>query len=196
MRGLVSEFLLSDLASRGFLPGYGFQTDVVSFDNILFDADTRTGAQSPVGEDSPERRLQLRGTPSRQLDLAIRDYAPGNDVVVDGRVYRSAGIKLAWKRPVTEEGFENIRTMGWAWRCKSCGAIGSSHAQPANCSSCGAKKLIEHRYLKPTGFSCDPREKPHDKVEDVVFVPRQTPWVAAQRGEWVKFAAEGLAKHI
>ena len=84
MRSLVSEYLLSDLAGRGFLPGYGFPTNVVNFDNILYDVKGEPSSQSHQGSDSPNRRFQLRGTPSRQLDLAIRDYAPGSDVVVDG----------------------------------------------------------------------------------------------------------------
>ena len=35
---------------------------------------------------------------------------------------------------------------------------------------------MRHRYLKPAGFSCDPLEKPHDKVEEVNFIRPRAPW--------------------
>ena len=84
-----------------------------------------------------------------------------------------------------------------AWRCTACGAIGTSHAHPSNCSSCGAgfSKLNAYRYLKPAGFSCDPWAKPHDKVEEVTYIPPKAPWVAAQGGEWAPFSAKGVGRH-
>ena len=183
---LLGEFLLGHLSQRGFLPGYGFPNDVVVFDNTLFD-DKADGAKSTRSDD--------RDMPSRQLDLAIRDYAPGSDVVVDGRVYRSAGVRLSWKRPVTQESAENIQALGSAWRCRNCGAIGTSHSTPDLCSSCGRGNIDTHRYLKPTGFSCDPWEKPHDKVEDVNYVRPMAPWVAAQGGEWVHLTSRESGRH-
>ena len=195
MKSLVGEYLLSDLAGRGFLPGYGFPTDVVNFDNILYYGKGEGTPQNQSQNDGPNRRFQLRGTPSRQLDLAIRDYAPGSDVVVDGRVYKSAGITLSWKRPVTQESAEKIQSMGSAWRCKNCGAIGTSHASVRNCASCNSGNLISYRYLKPSGFSCDPWVKPHDKIEEVSYVPQKNPWVAAQDGQWVDLTERDAGRH-
>jgi DEAD/DEAH box helicase domain-containing protein len=196
MRRLVGEFLLSDLSGRGFLPGYGFPTDVVNFDNTLFaQQDQGAANQGDRQVDGADRRNQLRDTPSRQLDLAIRDYAPGSDVVVDGRVYRSAGLRLAWKRPVTEESAESIQSLGTAWRCRNCGGIGTSHATPNLCPSCGGTNLAAHRFIKPSGFSCDPWEKPHDKIEEVSFVTPKAPWVAAQDGQWVHLTARESGRH-
>lgn len=200
MKDLVREFLLSDLASRGFLPGYGFPTNVVTFDNVYYgdfkrkkQPDDNPGSERP---ERPEWRSALRGMPSRQLDLAIRDYAPGSDVVIDGRVFRSAGIKLAWKRPVTQESYEQIETMGNAWRCAVCGAIGTTRSAPSMCASCGADKdrMTIHRYLKPTGFACDPMDKPHDKVESVSYIPPKTPWVAARGGEWAPISVDRVGR--
>ncbi len=37
--------------------------------------------------------------PSRQLPVAIREYAPGANLVLDGRVYRSGGVTLSWHLP-------------------------------------------------------------------------------------------------
>ena len=195
MRSLVGEYLLSDLAGRGFLPGYGFPTDVVNFDNILFVPNRDGLRQTQSAGDGPNRLYQLRGRPSRQLDLAIRDYAPGSDVVVDGQVYKSAGVALSWKRPVTEENAQKIQSMGSVWRCRNCGTIGTSHATANSCSGCGSTNLIAYRYLKPSGFSCDPWIKPHDKIEEATYVPQKAPWVAAQDGQWVHLSEKDAGRH-
>ena len=70
------EFMISELARRGFTPAYGFPVDVVAFDHV-----GRTGGD---------------GGPSRPLDMAIRDYSPGAEVVIDGLVHRSDGILPTW----------------------------------------------------------------------------------------------------
>jgi len=199
MRRLTGEFLLGDLAGRGFLPGYGFPTDVVNFDNELFVEGATTGKAGNGGtfaSDGADRRYRLRDAPSRQLDLAIRDYAPGNDVVIDGRVYRSAGLRLDWKRPVTEESSRNIQALGSAWRCGYCGATGTSHDEPDLCPTCGrSENLTSYRFLKPAGFACDPWVMPHDKVEEITFIRPKIPWVAAQGGEWIPLTAKGAGRY-
>ena len=129
-----------------------------------------------------------------QGKLLRKDVVAALDVVVDGRVYRSAGIKLSWKRPVTEEGAQQIQSMGSAWRCRNCGIVGTSHATPSSCSSCGSGNLTTYRYLKPSGFSCDPWETPHDKVEEITYVPPKAPWVATQSGEWLQLG-DALGRH-
>ena len=57
---------------------------------MLFRSDAQTSR-----EDVPTLRT---GFPSRHLAQAIREYAPGAGVVVNGMVYDSAGIALAWER--------------------------------------------------------------------------------------------------
>lgn len=46
-----------------------------------------------------DNRAAYRGYPSRGLSLAIREYAPGSDIVLDRRVYRSQGVTLNWHIP-------------------------------------------------------------------------------------------------
>ena len=67
LRRLCGEFLLGDLSGRGFLPGYGFPTDVVNFDNTLFLNSPQAGAvPAPATRamDGANRRNQLRDTPA------------------------------------------------------------------------------------------------------------------------------------
>ena len=115
LRRMCGEFLLGSLADRGFLPGHGFPTDVVSF--------------MPGKEFKSPQEARLEGArqfrtvgPQRSLDLAIRDYAPGSEVVLDGLVYKSAGVTLNWKRPANEENVAEIQSLRYLWHCAECGA--------------------------------------------------------------------------
>ena len=76
--------LLIYLASKSFLPVYGFPTDVVEFRN------KRKGEKSLGSKEK---------FPSRNMVTALREYAPGNSVVINGVVYKSRGLAVNWKRP-------------------------------------------------------------------------------------------------
>ena len=80
-RRMKGEFLLGELARRGFTPSYGFPVDVVSFDHLSGHDRDETASAIAFGE--------YRGGASRTLDVAIREYAPGAEIVVDGLVHRS-----------------------------------------------------------------------------------------------------------
>ncbi|WP_288586116.1 Zn-binding domain-containing protein [uncultured Methylobacterium sp.] len=186
MRRLANEYLLTELAARGFLPAHGFPTDVVPFDTS--NAHIRERHRS---DDDKEvaRPARYRDAPSRQLDLAIRDYAPGSEIVLDGIVYQSAGVRLDWKRPASETSVPDIQALRVAWRCERCGATDTAYRAPEACPSCGeaGRSLRWHRYLRPSGFSCDPVTKPHAEIERVAYVPPRLPWVAARGGTWTSF---------
>ena len=101
LQRLCDEFLLSALADRGFLPGHGFPTGVVTF------LPHRSKSDQPT---DGRRATRLSG-PQRSLDLAIRDYAPGSEIVLDGLVHKSAGVLLNWKRPATEENIRDVQSL-------------------------------------------------------------------------------------
>jgi DEAD/DEAH box helicase domain-containing protein len=84
---LRGEYLLGELASLGFLPGYGFPTDVVSFvTTTLEDVERRQRQDRKEQDEREDNRSWRAGYPSRNLAIAIRDYAPGTDTVLDQRV--------------------------------------------------------------------------------------------------------------
>ncbi|MEI8155100.1 MAG: hypothetical protein WCG92_26505, partial [Hyphomicrobiales bacterium] len=87
LRRLVRENLLKELAVRAVLPSHGLPTGVVSFVH----ADKPAADEKGEGEDTSRRR----NFPSRTLDIAIRDYAPGAEVVVDGLVNLVGSTSLA-----------------------------------------------------------------------------------------------------
>jgi len=69
-RRLEGNYLLGELAGRGFLPSYGFPTDVVPFiTETAQERKRREDAQDEKDEDA--NRFKARGWPSRQRDIAI-----------------------------------------------------------------------------------------------------------------------------
>lgn len=177
LRRLCGEFLLSSLADRAFLPGHGFPTDVVSF---------VPGKQFRTLDNLPDGARQSRSAgPQRSLDLAIRDYAPGSEVVLDGLVYQSAGVTLNWKRPASEECINEIQSIRSHWQCEECGASGTRGAgESGPCPACGAPQLVTEEYLRPAGFSVDPREQAHAETDTLDYVPPKDPDVSTRDAVW------------
>jgi DEAD/DEAH box helicase domain-containing protein len=188
---LEGEYLLSELANRRFLPGYGFPTDVVSLDHR--NRGSRIDGEQEAGdkrEDNRARRLQL---PSRDRATALREYAPGAEIVLDGLVYRSAGVTLNWHIPTSEEDIKKeAQLLKFAWRCHHCGASGSEIGQrPEVClePDCGNELRDDHihQYLVPSGFAVDFFVTPHNDFSSQVYVPVKQPWLAV-RGGWSALA--------
>jgi hypothetical protein len=181
LQRIEGNYLLTELATRGFLPSYGFPTDVVAFYNTTISDIKRRGEE----KQRPDNRFTNRNYPSRQLDIAIRDYAPGTDVVVDGLVYRSGGITLNWKRLAAENAPPEVQALGFAWRCAECGTADTSSLFPEVCDVCGAANIKPMPFLRPAGFTVDIREEPHTDTAEVNFVSAPQPWISARGGEWV-----------
>ncbi|MBJ6127394.1 DEAD/DEAH box helicase [Microvirga splendida] len=182
LKRLCGSFVLGELANRGVLPSYGFPTDVVTF-LVPDKPDARRNPADGLGE-SGYRRIDA---PSRSLDLAIRDYAPGAEVVLDGLVYRSAGVTLNWKRPANEEE-RAPQSIRFAWRCATCDANGDAPSRPELCSQCGSEELTRVEYLRPAGFAFDEgdtRNAPHTDVTQPDHVEPTPPFVSANGAEWL-----------
>jgi DEAD/DEAH box helicase domain-containing protein len=114
---LRGEYLLGVLATMGFLPGYGFPTDVVQLVTTTLEDLLRKTKKE--GFDREDNRSKRAGFPSRNLAIAIRDYAPGSDTVLDGRVYRSSGVTLDWHMPAEMDNAPEIQNLRWVWRCET-----------------------------------------------------------------------------
>lgn len=190
-RRLSDEYLLRELATRGFLPAYGFPAFIASFDNMTVVEAKRLRAISGDGELNAARqddnRYRRRDLASRDLITALREYAPGSEIVMNGLVYRSAGITLNWHMPADQQEARETQAIKFAWRCRSCGASGSSLSleETTTCDACGASVHAKdiQQYLEPAGFSVDFYDEPHNDVSTQRFVPVERPWVSA-RGAW------------
>lgn len=190
---LSDEYLLRELATQGFLPAYGFPTSIVSFDNTTVSS---AKALPPIDSQvkslvRDDNRYVKRDFASRDLVTALREYAPGAEIVMDGLVYQSAGITLNWHIPASQENVNEIQAIKFAWRCSHCGASGTSHSLSIAriCNACGhevSPKDIK-QFLEPAGFSVDFYENPTNDVSTQRFVPVERPWISA-RGDWSPLA--------
>ncbi|MDO9519388.1 MAG: DEAD/DEAH box helicase [Pseudohongiella sp.] len=176
---LCHEYLLRDLAARSFLPGYGFPTDVVSFDNYSIE-DYKRDKNDSDREDNVSR---FKGLPSRNLAVAIREYAPGAEIVIDGRVFRSAGVSMQWHN--FQAHANEAQKLDLAWRCDQCGEVGYEEslatANDLRCTNnlCLApiKTHNTRKVLQPSGFVTDAYASVSNNVQQQKYISVQTPWV-------------------
>ena len=189
LRRMCGEFLLGSLADRGFLPGHGFPTDVVSF---------MPGKEFKSPQDAPAdgaRQFRTVG-PQRSLDLAIRDYAPGSEVVLDGLVYKSAGVTLNWKRPANEDNVAEVQSLRYHWRCAACGTSDIKRGGPPDiCPACGAERPASEEFLRPAGFSVDPRVRAHADTDTLSYVPPEDPAVSTRHVTWQSLPVPELGRY-
>jgi hypothetical protein len=183
---LEDEYLLRELAESHFLPGYGFPTGLVSFDNQNI-----TNFRNTYLRSREDNRAKFRQLPSRDRATGIREYAPGAELVIDGLVYKSSGITLNWHAPASEEGLKEAQLFKFAWHCKECGAAGSAKGvRPDICECCGQKLLKERikEYLVPSGFAVEfYGAPPHNDVSAPTFIPVQQPWLSLA-SNWMPLA--------
>jgi len=189
---LEREYLLKELASEGFLPSHGFPLGIVPF--VTTTAEQLQIERATRDDDREDAFFQRRQYPSRALPMGIREYAPGNEVVIDGNVFASAGVTLHWKLPPTDEGFRETQAIRWAWRCRSCGASGVMVGSPNTCATCSATSIDKNRYLEPSGFAVDIRWRPTNNLEPKSYVPPREPWIAA-RMHWTTLPNPSLGRY-
>lgn len=178
------EYLLRFLAAEGFLPSHGFPMHVVPFVTLTVEAFKDQQRRRELEDSRDDVPSMRNGFPSRHLSLAIREYAPGAGVVVNGMVYDSAGIALAWKRPVTEADTRDIQDLGFAWQCQQCGAADFTSERPACCPRCSSEDLHRNHMLRPTGFSVDFYSSPHNDLGRQEYVSVDEPWISASGASW------------
>jgi DEAD/DEAH box helicase domain-containing protein len=193
LKRLARENLLKELVVRGYLPAHGMPTAVVPF--VHEDKPGRDAA-AEGNDDQDEGNQRRRSYPSRTLDIAIRDYAPGSEVVVNGLVYRSAGVTLNWQRPVDDAQAREVQSLRIFWSCPSCGAADCAPVAPDFCPSCREPLPLEarRRFLEPTGFIVDMAEKPHADTDQVRYVEPEPEQIVARNTAWQDLVAPHLGR--
>ena len=189
---LCREYLLRDLATRAFLPGYGFPTDVVNLDtDNIVDFRRQLQFRNLSKLDREDNVSINRGLPSRNLAVAIREYAPGSEIVLDGRVHRAAGISLNWQK-IHVDGAKDSQKFDLAWRCPGCGQTGyetdleiQSDSNSLVCTNIACGQSIpdntdcRKKVIQPTGFVTDYYREPTNNISNNNYVPVQPSWVIA-----------------
>lgn len=121
--------------------------------------------------------------PSRNLSVAIREYAPGAEIILDGRVFRSAGVSLHWHNINADT--NEAQRLDSAWRCHKCGTLGYEEGIGGSgdlfCTNdaCGERITPENRrqVLQPAGFVTDAHAPVTNNIETMKFIPVVPAWV-------------------
>ena len=180
IKRMCREPLLSELGMRSVLPSHGFPTGVMPFITSCAATRDRTQSDDP-SETSRNRRYDF---PSRPGPVAIREYAPGAEVVIDGLVWTSAGVTLNWQRPAHQEGAREIQSIRYAWSCRECGESDCGREAAEACRACGSDALEHQHFLEPAGFRVDWYEKPHADTNVPVYIAPEPPQVSTRGARW------------
>jgi len=140
-----SKFLLDRLLYKGILPRYAFPTDVATFH--IFNS-----------RESTKFRPRFEYLPSQGMVAALSQYAPGKDIWVDNRLYRSGAIYA----PVRNDLYQAWEERMLHAECSRCGY--SDRWRPGgtvdlravlDCPACeGVQSLGPvHHWFRPTGFA-------------------------------------------
>lgn len=154
------------LAEQGFLPSAGLPTGIVEFDTVNID-------------DLRAPRLQeasKKNKPSYFITRALSEFAPGNQVVIDGKCFISAGIVMENDRGVQAER-EIIQS------CTNCGyqriiEVARDEHPMTMCPHCdqtafrgiefnnGRPRGTFTEMIQPAGFAVDIYEGPTRKINE------------------------------
>jgi len=137
------------LAGFGLLPMFGFPTQT----RELFTQMPRLARPWPP-----------RGAIIRDLRMAVSEFAPGNEVVLDKRVYRSVGLIDCHPSGGTVDRFRDpfgdVRPIGLCDLCRSIEEVPGQR-----CSNCGSSEYFRVvDFARPAGFRAEwtSAAKPYD----------------------------------
>lgn len=171
---LQREYVLKEFIEFGILPRHGFPINLVTFETANV-ASTKSFREN----DREDNLYQRHQAPTRDIAIAIREYAPGASVVLDGLVYKSAGITLNWHIPSSLDARNEIQNLRYLWRCDNCGASGTcSNPKNVRCSNCKTLVISNiKRYIQPAGFAVDFTKPTHNNVSEGISVAYTNPLV-------------------
>ncbi|WP_375446103.1 DEAD/DEAH box helicase [uncultured Fibrella sp.] len=175
------EYLLSELITGGYLPGYGFPTNIATFNPFTIDSFLQNRGAEGEKKQREDNRSRIKDKPSRDIAIALNEYAPGAEIVLDGKVYTSKGITLNWHNP--NDGVREEQLLQTAWHCHRCGASGVAKTGFNNrCTSCDKPISSDNSldFIEPTGFATGFYEKVTNNVSQQKYLPAQVPWINTQ----------------
>ena len=144
-RARANSDLLQALTECGLLPKYAFPVDVVSL-SVPDDEEE---------EDAYESQDFYSGI-SRDLRIAITEYAPGAEIV-KGRfpktyIYKSAGL---YDPSNQNPDYNPSEQLVECRRCRAVALLSAGGLVPSACSVCEHSDLMTIPYLRPPGFTVD-----------------------------------------
>jgi len=166
LRQFLFKNAIGYLAEQGFLPSAGLPTGIVDFDTINI-SDLRAAQQNSVTKKSK---------PSYFITRALSEFAPGNQVVIDGKCFEPAGIVMENDRGVQAER-EIIQS------CTNCGyqriiEVAKDDHPQSLCPHCSQSTLRGIDFnngqprgtftemIQPAGFAVDIYKGPTRKINE------------------------------
>ncbi len=158
---LKSQNLLDRLFTKAVLPRYAFPTDVVSF--------------TVFAPSSTPYRAEIAYSPQAGLTQALSQYAPGREVWVDGRKFRSMAIYSGFQK----DRINAYRAQKLYYECGRCGYAkleepddNHRRGDTEDCPAC--KKTAgmgpAERWVVPVGFA-HPYDEPFELAGDETPLP-------------------------
>ena len=136
IESLWTQNLISYLSGNNFLPSNSIPTNIVDL---------------VVASDKKNKNEDQTIKTQRQLSLAIQEYAPGREVVVDNLVYPVLGIEKRGKVAANQMLEKNIS------KCPSCGYVSMGYVDVTVCPKCGGNlKPIFDGQRKTATLSVEP----------------------------------------
>lgn len=186
---VAKDYLLAELANTSYLPGYGFPTGVVQL--------ITENRNEKFVQDKKEQQAR-KAYPSRSLDVALREYAPGAEIVKNGAVYQSQGLQLNWKMPFSDNDIKQEQLIQYQWECSSCGAIGivseSHNKHEKCCPECDSDALLWNEFIVPSGFVVDYNKPLHNNYVQPNYLGYKEGKVSISDEPWQPLSNKGLGR--
>tara|TARA_R110002049_G_scaffold1346_1_gene10226 strand:- start:1790 stop:7675 length:5886 start_codon:yes stop_codon:yes gene_type:complete len=155
-RNFVKKSILTYLAQEQFIPNAGLPVDVVELDLINMEYLNNKRNRDTTNNDNPSYTLQR----------ALIEYAPGNEIMKDGRAHVVSGITMnnLYGDQASREVLQACSSCGYQHRLKT------SESIKKECPECKAESLMGinmgentggfTELIQPAGFAVDIREQP------------------------------------
>jgi DEAD/DEAH box helicase domain-containing protein len=140
-----NEDLMVYLTHKAWLPVHGFPTSIATFDT--------------TNQNSSRHVAENRDLVSRDSSVALREYAPGCEIVQAGNVFMSAGLSMNWRLPATVQGIVESQNIYDIEVCQSCGIVSlSNDLDKCGCSCRSTTK--RYKAIEPVGYAVDYSRNP------------------------------------
>jgi hypothetical protein len=147
---LLQEQTITWLTRNRVLPKYGFPVDVI---HLL-----------PADEDVYGRNVKLE----RDLKLGLYEYAPGQKVTADKRLFESEKI-LVFVEGRLQKAVEDAHLIHL---CQRCHEVFETEPQDGTCAVCGEGPVVPQKVIQPDAFQAKPSRAGAGGVRPPPGVPR------------------------
>ncbi|AIY12566.1 hypothetical protein M667_04755 [Cellulophaga baltica NN016038] len=145
----LQKFVLNYLAEENFLPNAGLPTGIVDFEKITL-------------SDLQKSKGKFKSNPSYTISRALTEFAPGNNILIDGLNYKSSGIvmKNNWGQATERNVIQGCRSCGYQRTVDLGEKVGDNCPECNEVNSFNGLDLGEDRksyteLVEPAGFSID-----------------------------------------